>query len=608
MGIQKTGGVETQNAQPSAALETGDALTATVQKADGGTVVLKTSDGKLLNARLAENASLAQNDKVEFLVTQSGKDGLVLRIVYVEPQTAEAAFKGFSSAAENALAEALSQAGIAPDSRTLQTALALMRQNGLSPKAALFFALNRMEATPERVAAYQALTAGQGPGETLYEVAKALSSALGEPFAQGASEQSDAAHPVQQNPAAQQNPVAQANGAGQTTAQTQTQTAERLPVQAQTAAQPLAQTQAFAQQAEGVPSNIAQTQPNVMPQPGSLTPAVIQVPAQAEEAARGDQQQTQPTMQGAPQNELPVAAQNGLAGESTLPAQNESGQTVSTNLPEAHTSQVRPQANEAQGAQTQPVARQEEQPLVHNAKAAGTTPQAPAKESLGTAAQQQAEAAQAPSEMLHSAGESLKELPKRILDVFLELTGNQGGEDIKKFVSSSGGRLEALKFMAEKYDEESVRTMQPQLARAQEQAKLAQDVTRFLCYQLPVHNGEYGTAELYVYKKARGKGKIDADNASVLISIPTERFGRVETLLRTENKTLTLGFSVEKESGVGELKEGVRELRKTLSATTPYHLGEMRVSQLVERTTVETAEAVLTGGIKRNGTSIDVKI
>lgn len=606
MGIQKTGGVETQNAQPSATLETGDALTATVQKADGGTVVLKTSDGKLLNARLAENASLVQNDKVEFLVTQSGKDGLVLRIVYVEPQTAEAAFKVFSSAAENALAEALSQAGIAPDSRTLQTALALMHQNGLSSKAALFFALNRMEATPERIAAYQALTAGQGPGETLYEAAKALSSALGEPFAQGDSEQSDAARSVQQSPGTQQNRAAQANGTEQTTAQTQTQTAERLPAQAQSAAQPPAQTQAFAQQAEGVPSNIAQTQPNVMPQPGSQTPAVIQVPAHAEEAPRGGVQQSQPTMQGVPQNEAPAAAQSGLAGESLLPAQIENGRAVSANAPEAHPSQARAQADEAQA---QPAAQQEEQPLVHNAKATGTAPKAAAKEVHGATVQQQPEqAAQAPSETLHSAGEGLKELPKRILDVFLELTGSQGGEDIKKFVSSSGGRLEALKFMAEKYDEESVRTMQPQLARAQEQARLAQDVTRFLCYQLPVHNGEYGTAELYVYKKAKGKGKIDADNASVLISIPTERFGRVETLLRTENKTLTLGFSVEKESGVGELKEGVRELRKNLSATTPYHLGEMRVSQLVERTTVETAEAILTGGIKRNGTSIDLKI
>ncbi|HMM32904.1 MAG TPA: hypothetical protein PKB13_14135, partial [Clostridia bacterium] len=317
-------------------------------------------------------------------------------------------------------------------------------------------------------------------------------------------------------------------------------------------------------------------------------------------------QQNQPTVQGTQQNEAPAAAQSGLAGESLLSAQIENGRAVSANAPEAHPSQARAQADEAQA---QPAAQQEEQPLVHNAKATGTAPQAAAKEVHVAAVQQQPEqAAQAPSETLHSAGESLKELPKRILDVFLELTGSQGGEDIKKFVSSSGGRLEALKFMAEKYDEESVRTMQPQLARAQEQAKLAQDVTRFLCYQLPVHNGEYGTAELYVYKKAKGKGKIDADNASVLISIPTERFGRVETLLRTENKTLTLGFSVEKESGVGELKEGVRELRKTLSATTPYHLGEMRVSQLVERTTVETAEAVLTGGIKRNGTSIDLKI
>jgi hypothetical protein len=201
----------------------------------------------------------------------------------------------------------------------------------------------------------------------------------------------------------------------------------------------------------------------------------------------------------------------------------------------------------------------------------------------------------------------LKELQKRILDLFLRLTGSESGADIEKFISESKERREALKFLTGKYDEDSMRLVQPELTRAEAQSKLAEDVTRFSYYQLPVYNGEYGTAELFVYRRAKSKGKIDADNASVLISIPTESFGRVETLLRTELGTLSINFSVERQSGINVLKEGVREFRKTLAAKTKYHLGEMRVGEMKERTTVENAESVLRGGAIRNG-AIDVKI
>ena len=67
LAIQKANVTQTQSAQPSAALETGDVLTATVQKTDGSAVVLKTSDGKLLNARLAENAPLPKTIRWSFL-------------------------------------------------------------------------------------------------------------------------------------------------------------------------------------------------------------------------------------------------------------------------------------------------------------------------------------------------------------------------------------------------------------------------------------------------------------------------------------------------------------------------------------------------------------
>lgn len=552
IGIQKTGSPQAAGAQ-SAALETGDVLTATVQRAEGDAVVLKTSDGKLLNARLAENAALNQNDKVEFLVTQSGREGLVLRIVYVEPQAAAA--QAALSEAESALLQALAQSGAQPDARTLAAALALVRQNGLTPKAALFFASNRLEPTPERLAAYRELAQGRGPGEVLYDAAKTLSEHFGEPLA------------------------AQAPETGATQGGT-------LP-----AAQALGEAQGGA-------------------------PVLQPHEAQREAAQTGVFESAQTVPEAAapkPETALNAPAPEGAAGEAMRQTQGEAAQQAQGENAQASAPAQQSEAGGVQGAkqaktapQTQSAVRESPAQPPQTARKA----EAAATELKGEAAA--ADAARAPQGAAQggasvSAESQLKELPARILGLFLELTGNEGGEDVKKFVSSSGERLEALKFMAGNYDEESVRSVQPQLERAEAQTKLAQDVTRFVCYQLPVHNGEYGTAELYVYRRAKNRGKIDADNATVLISIPTESFGRVETLLRAENKSLAVTFSVERESGIETLKEGVRELRKTLGASTDYRLGEMRVTELKERTTVENAEAVLSGGAKKTG-SIDLKI
>lgn len=578
IGIQKTGAQAAPGVSPR--LEAGDVLTATVQKAEGDAVVLKTSDGKILNARLAENATLAQNDKVEFLVAQSGKDGILLRIVYIEPQAGNNTAVSVSNAAEASLLEAFEQAGIKPDARTLATALTLLRQNGLTPKAALFFALNRMDATPERLAAYRALTSGQGPGETLYEAAQTLGELLGGAETAQQAQTAEAVQTPQTQQAQQTQSGAAPTGEGAPVLRGEAEApvpgaakdmapdATRLPAQAQ----------GEAAQATGdrAARNLAQTTVDQAAQSAAQTAD----DAQTTQTAQPSAQESGGTARAS--KDVNAPAQSGVAaakGDADTPAaQTARGETA---LP----ARAEPPDSAAQKGTANAPER--------------TVPQGgAAPEAAAQAAQNESSAARA----------ELKELPSRIFDIFLELTGGEDADDLKKFVSESNAKFEALKFMAEKYDGENMRAVQPRIEQAQAQAKLAQDVTRFVCFELPVHNGEYGTAELYVYRRARGKGEIDADNASVLISIPTESFGRVETLLRTENGSLTVTFSVERQGGVDALKEHMREFRKSLSASTPYRLGEMRVNPLRERTTVENAEAVLSGGTRKNRASIDVKI
>ncbi|MCE5236836.1 MAG: hypothetical protein LLF87_12400 [Eubacteriales bacterium] len=606
IGIQKTNAQAATGVSPR--LEAGDVLTATVQKAEGDAVVLKTSDGKVFNARLAENAELRQNDKVEFLVAQSGKEGILLRIVYVEPQAEKNTALSAASAAEASILEAFEQAGIKPDARMLVSALVLMRQNGLAPKAALFFALNRMEATPERLAAYQALTSGRGPGETLYEAAQALGGILNGPEPETAHQaQTAEASQLQQT---QQTPQTQ-NGGGAAAPQAegdapalQGGTGAPAPDTVRDTApgttQPPAQAQGGMAQTVGghAMQDAAQTTGDQAAQgaarAGDVAPRAAQATGGVQAAqpdARGDGGTTHMV------EDLPAPGHNGV-----MPAGGGPGVPAA---PAAHGENAPPVRAELPDPATQNGAVNVPERAVPQARSEAANAPGQAMPQGGAAPDAIPRAAQSES---GAARAELKELPSRIFDIFLELTGGEDADDLKKFVSESNAKLEALKFMAEKYDGENMRAVQPRLEQAQAQAKLAQDVTRFVCFELPVHNGEYGTAELYVYRRARGKREIDADNASVLISIPTESFGRVETLLRTENGSLTVTFSVELQGGVDALKENMREFRKSLSASTPYRLGEMRVNPLGERTTVENAEAVLSGDARKNGASIDVKI
>jgi hypothetical protein len=387
-----------------------------------------------------ENAILNQNDRVEFIVTQSGDDGLVLRIAYVEPHVSEAVPQAAASAAEAALLELFEQSGIRPDARTLASALRMMQQNGFTLKAAFFFALNRMNPTPERLFAYQALTSGQNVGETLYNAAQSLHTLL------------------TQSPDRTQAP-AQVQAYAPTQAQTQAQTPAQTHAQAQAPVHEQIQMQVPIQD-----QTQAETQANMQPtqQNGVQTAAG--------ELRAADAQQSAVSSTGA-QNiagadnalDAQIATQSASAGQG-LNTPNGEGNAVREGEIAAP-AQIAPQT---EAAQVQSLAEPVEE-------AVKTVQSIPMKETAATAL------TSAKGGLPPNAAE-LKELQKRILDLFLRLSGSESGADIEKFISESKERREALKFLTGKYDEDSMRLVQPELTRAEAQSKLAEDVTRFSYY------------------------------------------------------------------------------------------------------------------------------
>ncbi len=126
-----------------------------------------------------------------------------------------------------------------------------------------------------------------------------------------------------------------------------------------------------------------------------------------------------------------------------------------------------------------------------------------------------------------------------------------------------------------------------------EQAKLPDSFERFHYMQIPLQNGpNRQTAELYIMKRnARGK-KVDPENATMLIALDTQNMGRVESMIKVENKSVSLRFRLEKTGLVAYFKNHTVDMHESL-AQEGYRLADVRCALIEAPVTPVTAEGEL---------------
>ena len=107
----------------------------------------------------------------------------------------------------------------------------------------------------------------------------------------------------------------------------------------------------------------------------------------------------------------------------------------------------------------------------------------------------------------------------------------------------------------------------------EQQVKFMEHINNFTSYiQIPLQIGNRReTAELYVFNDAKGRRKIDPENATLFLSLNTANLGLVESFVKLIGKNVECDFTLEApetaqafSSAMSQLSEGLKALGYTL--------------------------------------------
>lgn len=546
---------DVQAEQRPALPQKGDVIRATVLSQEGESVSLKGEDGRVFNARLASETMLLPNDIAELMVIESTVDKLILRLVFVEPapqggvaaETVRTAQTATSNTDTAALIDVFASLHIKPSAQTLATAAYVMERYGADAKTAVFFAANDIVATGESIKAFQTLTEGKTIGKTLY----AISQSIGGAFAEATGE---------------------AGGVKPALPQPAVNTQETVPQDIATADKNAAQ------------NTVADGAKEVSPQ---TTANVSETVPQQDTAAKGMVQNTTPNA--APREGMPMpdgGAQMFENEGNAAGAGGIQGKAASTAQPPAAQTGINVQAASAELADARGDALLTNQSLEVEDTAAYTSKEPPVTGGQSQGAQSLAE---------------------KILSVFTKVDESLDAQTLKTAAEQTPYKLAQLQKLIKNIEIGNKETISSQLSEVNAQAKLTQDISRFICMQIPIRQNGYDSAELYIYKRNRKGARIDAENTSVILGLSTQNMGRVEALIRVENRSISLTFGVENEAAIPAFRERSMELYKTLSGMR-YSLAEFKVSALSEPATPANAEELLMVSMQKTGASIDYRV
>lgn len=558
---------DVQAEQRPALPQKGDVIRATVLSQEGESVSLKGEDGRVFNARLVSGIMLLPNDIAELMVSESTADRLILRLVFVEPapQSGVAAeivlpaHTAIHNADTAALFEAFTSLHMKPSTQTLANASRVMKEYGVDAKTAVFFAVNDIEPTNESIKAFQTLAEGKTIGKALYALSQSVASTLDETAGQADDAKAELPQPAENAPkTVPQDTAANKNAAQNTVADG---AKEALP-------------------------RFAAYVSKTMPQQGTAAKDTSQVAALNAESREGT-----PLPDGGAQ----IFNRNGnVVGAAATQVK-----TASTAQTPAVQTGINVQVASAEPAEaTTPSENRGDASLVINQYIESEETAAYALKDLYTSNEPPITGGQT---------QGAQSLARKILSIFTKVDESLHAQTLKAAAEQMPYKLAQLQKLLKNTELSSKETISSQLSEVNAQAKLTQDISRFICMQIPIRQNGYDSAELYIYKRNRKGATIDAENTSVILGLSTQNMGRVEALIRVENRNISITFSVENEAAISAFRERSMELYKTIS-TMRYSLAEFKVTALNEPATPANADELLTASMQKTGASIDVRV
>jgi hypothetical protein len=593
------------------ALKNGETLQAKVLAQNGENATFKSTDGRVFTAKVLAELMLSVGDNVELYVRGKSANGMALQVVSVDSAKARAAspedalIKSLREKYGGSVVEAvqlLNKINIKPTAARVSAVFELMNKNpSLDVKAAVFFTANNIEPSAENIRAFLSLVKSGSPiGTQLYRLMLGLAED-GETEAvwtQGLEQDAKAPGSTPEQNAASTGRLPEKSTA--TPAQAEGGGAQPAPLQGPKEGMQAPQIAAEGMQApqiaaEGVP------------------PGQAEDPAQGEKAApvRGEAVT-------APQGEVPAKT---AVPEAGTDGRNVPGSGGNTAPPGAKAPENAGQATMPDGAKNilpdkggigimekgEPTAA----PGVPPDNAALQAADIPPKDVRSPQTPQEPSAWEEPGGMQAGAQDTkagVLEIAKKIFSMFADIGD---AKDITELENQRLHMLEKLSDLKSMVQNSDVKGREAHLARLDEtlaQAKLAADIDRFVCMHIPIQqNGAFSTAEVYIYKRKQRGGKIDAENTVIQIGLDTLHMGRVEALIRVENRNVALTFKMDREEAMQAMKGKASGLYKGFKEIG-YNLKDTQVVKLERRTTVAEAEEELTQAAVKTPVLLDYRI
>ena len=571
-------------------LAQGDILVAEVTDIKGDQVVLKNQDGSgTLTAKLLSDIAVSIGDFVETVVDEASGGRYVLRVIDISRQMP------FGSDD----LETLTTQNQSIRAQALLNTLAMLKNNpGADPKAAAFLSRHGIAGSAENIETVSQMAKGASILTVMlaeliesFGINKEQSGSLA-PTAQPAAntvsptaQPETVADPWLQAPKVQtpansvKGNAVQASAVVQSDTQKVTGTGLQAPIEAQAILQPIAQeSPGAAGQSAGqtMPVGIA------VPNTGVSRAQTVQAMTEAAVQLQSTDGQTTSATQAITQAVFQPSA------EAAAPSANAAENTAAVLHPSVLETAVKTDAPDMAARMNAPLGE------AQNMKTTGMTDNI--------------------SKMPEHITAAPKEIPEQITDKALAMFMSLEDADelalhLKKAVQDLPEQLKELKVLIEHADNIVKETVAAKFDQIEKQMSIMNEVRRFDCYQIPLQNSQHqlSAAELYVYRYRNGKKKVDPENILILLGLDTQYMGRVETLIKTNGKSLSIEFNLEDMRLSDEMQADTAGLEQTVNEAG-YHLAGVSVKPLTSRTTVLNAENRFENETGGSAGNVDVRI
>lgn len=150
-------------------------------------------------------------------------------------------------------------------------------------------------------------------------------------------------------------------------------------------------------------------------------------------------------------------------------------------------------------------------------------------------------------------------------------------------------------------------TLSRQAGELHAQVQFTSGLEQFFYFQIPVQfEKQKSTAELYIFERS-AKSQNNRELSTILIALETQHLGRVETMLRCEGASLDINFRLNSESFSNYLKDKASDLKQAL-AESGFQVKNLQFGLIQTKTSLLNAQELFSKESRFPAVGLDIQI